>query len=73
MYCISRDGNQLLYAIILFVCVLLRIRSGFAVALFVSCNSISIVLQNTLLKNNYGTISSIDLLHCYYKKKKKMF
>jgi hypothetical protein len=54
MYCISRDGNQLLYIMILMLCVLLRIRSGFAVAFFVTCNTISIVLHNTILKNNYG-------------------
>lgn len=55
MYCISRDGNQLLYIMILLLCVLLRIRSGFAVALFVTCNTISILLHNTILKNDYGT------------------
>ncbi|XP_025425478.1 endoplasmic reticulum metallopeptidase 1-like isoform X2 [Sipha flava] len=54
LYCISRDGNQMLYIIILLVCVLLRIRSGFAVALFVSCNAISTALQNTILKYTYG-------------------
>ncbi|XP_027845862.2 endoplasmic reticulum metallopeptidase 1-like [Aphis gossypii] len=54
MYCISRDGNQLLYIMILLLCVLLRIRSGFAVALFVTCNTISILLHNTILNNDYG-------------------
>jgi len=61
IYSISRDGNQFLFIIILLVCVLLRIRSGFAVALFVTCNSISTMLQNTLLKNNYG--SKVIWLH----------
>lgn len=59
LYSIVRDGNQLLYIIILLMCVLLRIRSGFAIALFVTCNSISIVLQNAILQNNYGILMSV--------------
>lgn len=59
MYCIARDGNQLLYILILLICVLLRIRSGFAVALFATCNAVSTVLQN-ILKNNSGTIIYFD-------------
>lgn len=52
----------MLYIIILLVCVLLRIRSGFAVALFVSCNAISTVLQNTILKYTYGTVNLIYII-----------
>lgn len=62
MYCIARDGNQLLYILILLICVLLRIRSGFAVALFVTCNTISIVLKNIILKNDYGIIFLISVI-----------
>ncbi|XP_050425475.1 endoplasmic reticulum metallopeptidase 1-like [Adelges cooleyi] len=54
LYCISRDGNQLLFITILLLCVLLHIRSGFVIALFVVCNMISTLLQNVLLKKNYG-------------------
>lgn len=62
MYCISRDGNQLLYIIILFICVVLRIRSGFAVAMFVTCNAISVVLHNSIMNNYYGMAILIDIV-----------
>jgi hypothetical protein len=57
----------MLYIIILLVCVLLRIRSGFAVALFVSCNAISTALQNTILKYTYGTVDLIDIIFALLK------
>lgn len=59
LYSVVRDGNQLLYIILLLVCVLFRIRSGFAIAIFVTCNSISIVLQNAVLQNNYGILMTV--------------
>lgn len=59
LYSVVRDGNQLLYIILLLVCVLLRIRSGFAIAIFVTCNSISIVLQNAVLQNDYGILLTV--------------